>query len=63
MKYRVFGCPSCRSLRATKRRNPICLYCGKPMVDLHAAFPTAVEAREYIEGLKEAEVEEPQPKP
>lgn len=55
--FKVRGCPTCRSLRATSNL-AICLYCGQPMTTLHAAFTTLQEAKRYIDELKKAETED-----
>ncbi|MFQ5950809.1 MAG: hypothetical protein ACE5KH_01835 [Candidatus Geothermarchaeales archaeon] len=55
--FKVRGCPTCKSLRAT-RGLAICPYCGQPMTALHAAFATLGEAKRYIHELKKAETED-----
>ncbi len=56
-RFKVVGCPNCRSIRITEGKRPACLYCGKRMTNLYASFPTARQAREYLQRLKEAEME------
>ncbi len=57
LKYKVYGCSGCRSLRVSRKKRPLCLYCGEPMTNLYASFLTVKEAKEYIEELKKAEME------
>ncbi len=56
-RFKVVGCPSCKSMRVTEGKRPVCFYCGKRMTYLYASFPTARRAREYLQRLKEAEME------
>ena len=56
-RFKVVGCPSCKSIRVTEGKRPACFYCGKRMTYLYASFPTARQAREYLQKLKEAEME------
>jgi len=57
-RFKVVGCPHCKSIRITEGKRPLCFYCGKRMTNLYASFPTAEEARAYIQKLKEAELED-----